>query len=139
MTQPYILVVQIEAWPEIHPDGREGYATKTQDRGWHGWIPAEAFEKIALPMGASNDGTKITPEMVEYVKKQMSDVKLGEKTTVLTTTLINGFEVTESSSCVDPNNYDHDLGISVAKRRVDDKIWACLGFLLQCARNGFKK
>ena len=49
--------------------------------------------------------------------------KAGKKTTVMITTLPNGFEITTSSSCVDPDNYDQDVGEKICIQRLRDKLW----------------
>ncbi len=61
-----------------------------------------------------------------------TDTKLGEKTTVVCAKLPNGFEVIESSGCVDPANYNHELGVQTCKRRIVDKVWMLEGYRLQC-------
>lgn len=53
------------------------------------------------------------------------------KTTVVIATLPNGFTITESSSCVDPSNYDEEIGISICKTRIENKIWELEGYKLQ--------
>ena len=58
--------------------------------------------------------------------------KLGEKTTVVHMTLPNGFELVESSSCVDSANYDGRIGEDICKRRLIDKVWMLEGYRLQC-------
>ena len=60
------------------------------------------------------------------------DVKMGKKTTVLHCTLPNGFELVESSACVDPNNYDHAIGVKICMDRILNRIWALEGYRLQC-------
>jgi hypothetical protein len=59
-----------------------------------------------------------------------SDTKIGEKTTVVCLTLPNGFEVIESSGCVDPANYNHALGVEICKKRITDKVWMLEGYAL---------
>lgn len=59
------------------------------------------------------------------------DTKLGRKTTVVVCILPNGFEVIESSGCVDPANYNHDLGVQTCKRRIIDRVWQLEGYRLQ--------
>jgi hypothetical protein len=49
-------------------------------------------------------------------------------------TLINGFEITEASACVDPVNYDEKIGEEICLSKIKDKIWFLLGFLMQCAQ-----
>jgi len=61
-----------------------------------------------------------------------TDTKMGEKTTVVCAKLPNGFEVVETSGCVDPENYDHELGVSICKKRLVDRLWMLEGYRLQC-------
>lgn len=56
---------------------------------------------------------------------------MGNKTTVVMATLPNGFVIVESSSCVDPKNYNHDLGVKLCKERIRDKLWMLEGYKLQ--------
>ncbi len=55
----------------------------------------------------------------------------GDKTTILIATLPNGFVIVESSSCVDPVNYDSALGLKICQERIRDKIWMLEGYVLQ--------
>ena len=57
--------------------------------------------------------------------------KLGEKTTLVHATLPNGFVITESSSCVDPANYDEVIGYDICMNRIANKIWELEGYSLQ--------
>lgn len=135
MTQHYIGVKQVMAWPE-EKDGQPGYAVKYKD-GYTSWSPQAVFEKHYLPMGEENDGSKITPEMVKAFIAGDEAHTMGAKTTALVTRLRNNFELVESSSCVDPANYDFMLGRNICRDRTLDQVWKLLGFLLQAARNGF--
>jgi hypothetical protein len=76
---------------------------------------------------------RITPEHIEAIlsgsKFQVG--KLGEKTTVLTTILPSGFELVVTSSCVDPGNYDQDIGVENCKQKVVDKLYELEGYRLQ--------
>lgn len=80
------------------------------------------------------NATKITKDDIEALINisSWSDTKLGAKTTIVCLTLPNGFEIIESSSCVDPANYDHDLGVVTARKRVIDKLWMLEGYRLAC-------
>lgn len=77
---------------------------------------------------------KVTQEQVNTIieSAKIEDVKLGEKTTVVSATLENGFVIVQSSSCVDPSNYDHELGKSICLKRMVDKVWELEGYRLQC-------
>mgnify|MGYP001390814771 CR=1 FL=1 len=58
-------------------------------------------------------------------------LKLEPKTTLVKVTLPNGFELIETSSCVDPANYNHDMGKQICMKRIEDKIWYLEGYVLQ--------
>lgn len=74
---------------------------------------------------------KLTLEDIEAKIAKEEDWKLGRKTTCVMLTLRNGFEITATSSCVDPTNYDHEIGKSIARRRALDIVWQLEGYLLQ--------
>lgn len=76
---------------------------------------------------------KVTKEQVQALiaASKVEDVKLGEKSTVVSVTLPNGFVIIQSSSCVDPANYDHELGKKICLERVEEKVWELEGYLLQ--------
>jgi Phage protein (N4 Gp49/phage Sf6 gene 66) family len=54
------------------------------------------------------------------------------KTTIVTCKLPNGFIIVESSSCVDPANYDEELGYEICLKRIENKVWELEGYVLQC-------
>jgi hypothetical protein len=76
---------------------------------------------------------KVTKEQVQAIlsASKVEDTKMGEKSTIVCVTLPNGFVIVQSSSCVDPANYDHELGKQICMQRVEDKVWELEGYLLQ--------
>lgn len=64
---------------------------------------------------------------------EFTDQRLGQKTTVVHVTMPNGFEMTETSACVDPANYNHAMGVGICMRKIADRLWALEGYRLQCA------
>lgn len=76
----------------------------------------------------------ITPARIAdlIARSSITDTKMGEKTTVVCLKLPNGFEVVESSSCVDPANYNHGMGVDICKKRISDRLWMLEGYRLQC-------
>lgn len=76
---------------------------------------------------------KITTERIDKLVSQskVEVVKMGEKTTVLLLTLPNGFEIVASAACVDPTEYNHEVGKTIALKRAIDKVWGLEGYLLQ--------
>lgn len=57
--------------------------------------------------------------------------KYGDKTTILKATLPNGFVIIESSSCVDPANFDMKMGEEICMDKLVNKIWELEGYRLQ--------
>jgi hypothetical protein len=53
------------------------------------------------------------------------------KTTIVICQLPNGFTIVESSSCVDPTNYDEQVGAEICKKRIENKVWELEGYKLQ--------
>lgn len=58
--------------------------------------------------------------------------KLGKKTTVVLITLKNGFEITGTSACVNPNDFDKQIGEHFALVDALDKLDGFVGFARQC-------
>lgn len=112
----------------------EGYKVVYPD-GYVSWSPKEVFEKAYMKVGNNNtiEESNVNDFIVKY------DVqKWGDKTTVVHATLANGFIITEASSCVDPANFNMDIGQSICKEKIQNQVWSMLGFLLQTAVKGIK-
>jgi Phage protein (N4 Gp49/phage Sf6 gene 66) family len=56
--------------------------------------------------------------------------RIGLKTTVACLTLDNGYEVIGLSACVDPANFQEDIGQDLAYKDAFEKCWPLFGFLL---------
>ena len=53
------------------------------------------------------------------------------KTTIASAKLPNGFVIVESSSCVDPANYDEKIGRDICREKIINKLWELEGYKLQ--------
>jgi len=73
----------------------------------------------------------VTQEQVEAAIAKELDYKLGSKTCAVVLTLKNGFEVTGTSACVDEADYDHQIGVRLARQKAIDQVWTLLAFELQ--------
>lgn len=152
MTQFYIGVKIVEAWPQDEPmpndpvfrqrvscneldwNPRPGYAVKYED-GYISWSLKEVFEKYYLPMG--QDPSKVSEEMVSGFIEEIGRTTLpDEKTTFVQVNTKTGFTQYDTSSCVDPSNYDEEIGVEICTKRITDKLWSYLGFCVQWARFG---
>ena len=54
----------------------------------------------------------------------------GKKHTIVCVSLTNGFTIIETSTCVDPKNYDQAIGEQICLKAIKSKIWNHLGFQL---------
>jgi len=75
--------------------------------------------------------TKVEESEVNALLSNAEVIKVGKKSTVVCVTLPNGFEIVESAACVDPANYDEELGKKYALEKAKSKVWELLGFQLQ--------
>lgn len=119
-----------------------GYFVRYQN-GHITWCPKETFEKQNFLLNDPDNNT-VTQEDVDAFIKQIRATEvtpndIGTRVTVVTATLANGFTITESSTCVDPKNYDVEICIDCCIERIADKVWTLLAFLLSCGVNGFQK
>nr|DAL45210.1 MAG TPA_asm: hypothetical protein [Caudoviricetes sp.] len=122
-----------------NPDD-EGYLIQYDD-GYISWCPKYQFDKQYLEVDDNKrlaSGVSIGSKMVDDFIKEVHVSTLGDKTTIVRAILINGFEIVESTGCVDKVNYSEDIGAEICLNKIKDKIWYLLGFLLQTAFKGFK-
>lgn len=119
----------------------EGYLVKYPD-GYVSWSPKHIFESAYLQVDDNKDlqsgisvGSKMVDEFISYTET----LTLGKTTTIVRCVLRNGFEIIESSSCIDPKNYSEEIGHKICMNKIKDKTWELLGFLLQTAWHGIKQ
>lgn len=110
----------------------------TYEGGYKSWSPADIFQKYYYKLN-DVDGNSIIEKDVKSFIKKIDNVKVGTKTTNTTLTCLTGFEVHGQASCVNPNNFDINVGANYAQIKAEDKIWECLGFVLQWAKYGLDK
>lgn len=80
----------------------------------------------------------ITETDVEAAIEKEEYGTLGVKTTFCLITLKNGFELVGTSACVDPNNYDIEVGKPYARKKAVEYIWTHLASILQQELSGKK-
>lgn len=75
----------------------------------------------------------VTPEQVNDILENSKILvqTVLEKTTIVVAVLPNGFTIVESSSCVDPANYDEEMGKEICLKRIENKVWELEGYVLQ--------
>lgn len=77
---------------------------------------------------------KVTKKDIDNIlaKTFVKVEKYGDKTVVLMATLPSGFVIVESSSCVDPINFNMSIGEEICMDKLVDKIYELEGYRLQC-------
>lgn len=74
---------------------------------------------------------KVTPEAMEArIAATQYTHPEGTTLTFCILHLDNGYTVTGESACVDPANFDAELGQKIAHEQAFDKLWPLFGFLL---------
>jgi hypothetical protein len=78
--------------------------------------------------------TKLTPADIEALVDHEQFV-LSDTLTICVLTLTNGAKVTGESNCIDPTNFDIELGREYARKEAIDKLWGLEGYA--CKTRGF--
>lgn len=76
---------------------------------------------------------KITKEFLESEIIAVEYKRLSERLTHCTITVKNGFQFTGESACVEPTNYDEDIGNKIAYDNAFGKMWMPYGFWMHKA------
>lgn len=82
----------------------------------------------------------ITAEQVQRNMKDVlvrTEIEFDKPVTYVTVRMENGFTLRESTTCVDPANYNEEIGKQICLKKIEDKVWFLLGFLLQENASGF--
>jgi hypothetical protein len=77
------------------------------------------------------DAPRVTPEQINNVIVGEKYHFLTETLTVCVLTLRNGFTVTGESACASPENFNEELGRTIAYENAKEKIWLLEGYLLK--------
>lgn len=137
MDKYYLITTLVKAEPEkAHRDygnskvGDDGYVVTTPD-GSKSWASKDVFETAYIPLEEGK--LSISQKAVDDFIVETHVETVGDKTTIVRAVLKNKFEIVESSSCVSPKLYDEELGAKICMKKIKDKVWYLLGFLLQTA------
>lgn len=122
---------------EVTKDGDVFY--ESEDGKQHGCVSGNMFDKyfdvveVKPETKPKTFQTKITGSDVDDLLERSKFItdSVFDKCTIVSCQLPNGFVIVETSSCVDPDNYDEDLGVEVCMKRIKDRVWELEGYLLQ--------
>ncbi len=118
--------------PKSYEPGDNGYLVQYYG-GYISWCPKEEFEKFNLPL---TEYGCITDQEVDLMLGQVSIETREPKTTFAEVNMLTGFYDMDHSSCVRPDNYDEKIGADNAVRKIRNRLWGHLGFMLQWAISG---
>ncbi len=118
--------------PQSYNPSDDGYMVQYYG-GYISWCPKEEFERFNMPLSAYGS---ITSDDVELMLGQVLVETREPKTTLVEVNMLTGFVDLEQSSCVRPENYDEQVGAENALRKIRERLWGHLGFMLQWAING---
>ena len=80
-------------------------------------------------------GERVTQELIESKISHCSSAILPNTTTTICTIhMNNGFNFIGQSACVDPKNFDVEIGEAMAYKDAFRQIWAYEGYLLSDQR-----
>lgn len=74
---------------------------------------------------------RLNPTHIESVIVDEQYHRLTDTLTVCVLTLKNGYTVTGESACVSAENYNEEIGNSIARKNAADKVWALEGYVLK--------
>ncbi|WP_026887715.1 Gp49 family protein [Clostridium beijerinckii] len=118
----------------------DGYLVEDETR-YIFWRPGCQFDKCYLKVDDNPNlpsGVSVGAKMVDDFIVDYEVFTKKDKITIVIATLVNGFTIVESSACVDPQNYNEEIGAEICKERIKNQVWNHLGFLLQTAYKGIK-
>ena len=76
---------------------------------------------------------RVTKERIDHLMgtAEKQAIVWHAKHMTLVAKLENGFVIETSSGCVDPKNFDEEIGEEICTRKLEDKIWELEGYALQ--------
>lgn len=95
----------------------------------------QAVEKRIVELGLT--APRLTPQDIDAVIERDEYTVMG-LTTICKISLVNGFSVIGTSSCVSAENFNEEIGRDVAYKDARSKIWQLEGYRLCCELHASK-
>lgn len=86
-------------------------------------------EELDAKLSAS-PAPRVTKEAMEDRIESVTYNRFSETVTICQINLDNGYSVRGESACVNPENYNSDIGNRIAYDNAFQKLWPLFGFLL---------
>ncbi len=83
--------------------------------------------------------TKVTQERIDQLldSAETQECVFWDKELVVSYKIESGFTLLGRAPCVDPKNFDLEIGRKIAREKVEDQLWQLEGYRLQLALAGF--
>lgn len=82
---------------------------------------------------SNHNSNRVTPEQIKALldAAETQETVFWDKEVVVSYKLPSGFTVLGRGACVDPTNFNIEIGRQVARKQVEDQLWQLEGYLLQ--------
>lgn len=99
-----------------------------------GQLSESEIEQEIQNKGKTN-GLRLTPQIIDSkIKSEAYWIVPLTTTTICALTLQNGYVVIGKAACIEPSNFDADIGRKIAFDDARNQIWALEGYRLACRR-----
>lgn len=92
--------------------------------------PAIISDEKCNELLAASPAERVTPEYMQSRIHSTEFNRIGETVTHCRIVLDNGFSVSGESACVNPENYNQEIGEKIAYDNAFRQLWPLFGFLL---------
>ena len=93
--------------------------------GYISWSPKSVFEaSYKQPLNV------VTEQQVDDAILMINTSQFNASTAITEVVMTHGFTIIETSACVDPRNFDLQIGEAINLKKIKDKIWFLLGYEL---------
>lgn len=82
---------------------------------------------------SNHNSNRVTLEQIKELldAAETQEAVFWDKEVVVSYKLLSGFTVLGRGACVDPANFNIEIGRQVARKQVEDQLWQLEGYLLQ--------
>lgn len=80
-----------------------------------------------------HNSNRVTPDQIKELldTAETQEAVFWDKEVVVSYKLLSGFTVLGRGACVDPANFNIEIGRQVAREQAEDQLWQLEGYLLQ--------
>jgi len=82
---------------------------------------------------SNHNSNRVTPEQIKELLDTAitQEAVFWDKEVVVSYKLSSGFTILGRGACVDPANFNIEIGRQVARKQAEDQLWQLEGYLLQ--------